>query len=147
MRVVLREDVEKLGRRGEVVKVADGFARNFLLPKGKALAATDGNLKVIEKEKRRYVQRVAKEKGEMEALAQRIAGVSLTLVRKVGEHDVLYGSVTTGDIADGLEKEGIQVDRRRIQLVEPIKSLGIYNVPVKLHAEVRAEVKVWVVKE
>lgn len=147
MRVVLREDVEKLGRRGEVVKVADGFARNFLLPKGKALAATDGNLKVIEKEKRRYVQRVAKEKGEMEALAQRIAGVSLTLVRKVGEHDVLYGSVTTGDIAEGLEKEGIQVDRRRIQLVDPIKSLGIYNVPVKLHAEVRAEVKVWVVKE
>ncbi|MGH9750438.1 MAG: 50S ribosomal protein L9 [Candidatus Polarisedimenticolia bacterium] len=147
MRVVLREDVEKLGRRGEVVKVADGFARNFLLPKGKALAATDGNLKVIEKEKRRYVQRVAKEKGEMETLAQRIAGVSLTLVRKVGEHDVLYGSVTSGDIAEGLEKEGIQVDRRRIQLVEPIKSLGIYNVPVKLHAEVRAEVKVWVVKE
>jgi len=147
MRVVLREDIEKLGRRGEVVKVAAGFARNFLLPKGKALEATDGNLKRIEREKRRYLLRVAKEKEEMEAVARRIEGISLTLVRKVGEHDVLYGSVTSADIAEALEKEGVSIDRRRIQLADPIKSLGIYAVPVKLHPEVRAEIKVWVVKE
>jgi large subunit ribosomal protein L9 len=147
MRVVLREDIDKLGRRGEVVKVAPGFARNFLLPKGKALPATEGNLKRIDREKRRYQQKVAREKDEMEGLARRLEGVSLTLVRKVGEHDVLYGSVTSGDIAEALEKEGIQVDRRRIQLAEPIKSLGIYEVPIKLHPEVRAAIKVWVVKE
>jgi large subunit ribosomal protein L9 len=147
MRVVLREDIEKLGHRGEVVKVAPGFARNFLLPKGKALPATEGNLKRIEREKRRYLQKAAKEKEEMEGLARRLEGVSLTLVRKVGEHDALYGSVTSADLAEALEKEGIQVDRRRIQLAEPIKSLGIYEVPIKLHPEVRAVIKVWVVKE
>lgn len=147
MRIVLTEDIDKLGRRGEVVKVADGYARNFLLPKGKALLATDGNLKTIERQKRRYQVRVAKEKEEMEALARRIGGVSCTLVRKVGEHDVLYGSVTAADIAEYLGREGIVVDKRRIQIGEPIKSLGIYSVPIKLHPEVRAEVKVWVVKE
>jgi len=147
MRIVLKEDIENLGRRGEIVQVAEGYARNFLLPKGKALLATDGNLKVIDREKRRYQVRVAKEKEEMEALARRIAGLSCTLVRKVGENDQLYGSVTGSDIADCLEKEGIAIDKRRIQLQDPIRTLGIYNVPVKLHPEVRAEVKVWVVKE
>lgn len=147
MRIVLTEDIDKLGRRGEIIKVADGYARNFLLPKGKALLATDGNLKTIERQKRRYQVRVAKEKEEMEALARRIAGISCTLVRKVGEQDVLYGSVTAADIAEYLEREGIAVDKRRIQIGEPIKSLGIYSVPIKLHPEVRAEVKVWVVKE
>lgn len=147
MQIVLKEDIEKLGRRGEVVKVADGYARNFLLPFGKALTATPGNLKVIEREKRRYVARLSKEKEENEALAGRIQAVSLTLVRKVGEHDVLYGSVTSADIGEALQKEGIVVDKRRIQLPEPIKALGIYSVPVRLHPEVTAEVKVWVVKE
>lgn len=147
MRVVLKEDIDKLGPRGAIVKVADGYARNFLLPKGKALLATDGNLKTIDREKHRYVVRVAKEKEEMENLARRIGAVSCTLVRKVGEHDVLYGSVTAADIAEYLEREGIAVDKRRIQIGEPIKSLGIYSVPIKLHPEVRAEVKVWVVKE
>jgi len=147
MQIVLKEDIEKLGRRGEVVKVADGYARNYLLPLGKALAATPGNLKVIEREKRRYVARLAKEKGDHESLAGRIQALSLTLVRRVGENDVLYGSVTSSDIAEGLEKEGIVVDKRRIQLVDPIKSLGIYQVPIRLHPEVTAEVKVWVVKE
>ncbi len=147
MQIVLKEDIEKLGRRGEVVKVADGYARNYLLPLGKALPATPGNLKAIEREKRRYVARLAKEKGDNEALAGRIQALSLTLVRKVGENDVLYGSVTSSDIALGLEKEGIVVDKRRIQLVDPIKSLGIYQVPIRLHPEVTAEVKVWVVKE
>ena len=147
MQIVLKEDIDKLGRRGEIVKVADGYARNYLLPLGKALPATAGNLKVIEREKRRYVVRLTKEKEENQALAGRIQGLSLTLVRKVGESDVLYGSVTSGDIAESLSKEGIVVDKRRIQLPEPIKSLGIYTIPIRLHPEVTAEVKVWVVKE
>ena len=147
MQIVLKEDIDKLGRRGEIVKVADGYARNYLLPLGKALPATDGNLKVIEREKRRYVVRLTKEKEENEALARRIQALSLTLVRKVGESDVLYGSVTSGDVAEALSKEGIVVDKRRIQLPDPIKSLGIYTIPIRLHPEVTAEVKVWVVKE
>jgi len=147
MQIVLKEDIEKLGRRGEVVKVADGYARNYLLPFGKALKATLENLKVIEREKRRYGARLLKEKEENEALARRIQAVSLTLVRKVGENDVLYGSVTSADIGESLQKEGIVVDKRRIQLADPIKSLGIYTVPVRLHPEVVADVKVWVVKE
>ena len=144
MQIVLKEDIDKLGRRGEVVKVADGYARNYLLPLGKALPATQGNLKVIEREKRRYVVRLTKEKEENETLSSRIQALSLTLVRKVGEGDVLYGSVTSGDIAEALSKEGIVVDKRRIQLGEPIKSLGIYTVPIRLHPEVTTEVKVWV---
>ncbi|HYS06232.1 MAG TPA: 50S ribosomal protein L9 [Candidatus Dormibacteraeota bacterium] len=147
MQIVLKEDIDKLGRRGEIVKVADGYARNYLLPLGKALPATAGNLKVIEREKRRYVVRLTKEKEENQALAGRIQALSLTLVRKVGESDVLYGSVTSGDVAESLSKEGIVVDKRRIQLPEPIKSLGIYTIPIRLHPEVTAEVKVWVVKE
>ena len=147
MQIVLKEDIDKLGRRGEIVKVADGYARNYLLPLGKALPATAGNLKVIEREKRRYVVRLTKEKEENQTLAARIQALSLTLVRKVGESDVLYGSVTSGDVAESLSKEGIVVDKRRIQLSEPIKSLGIYTIPIRLHPEVTAEVKVWVVKE
>jgi large subunit ribosomal protein L9 len=147
MQIVLKEDIDKLGRRGEVVKVADGYARNYLLPLGKALPATPGNLKVIEREKRRYVVRLSKEKEETEALSSRIQALSLTIVRKVGESDMLYGSVTSGDVAEALSKEGVVVDKRRIQLPEPIKSLGIYTIPIRLHPEVTAEVKVWVVKE
>jgi large subunit ribosomal protein L9 len=147
MQIVLKEDIDKLGRRGEVIKVADGYARNYLLPLGKALPATAGNLKVIEREKRRYVVRLSKEKEENEALSRKIQALSLTLVRKVGENDVLYGSVTSGDIAEALSQEGVGVDKRRIQLQDPIKSLGIYNVPIRLHPEVTTEVKVWVVKE
>ena len=147
MQIVLKEDIEKLGRRGEVVKVADGYARNFLLPHGKALPATPGNLKVIEREKRRYVLRQTKEREENEAVARRIQELQLTLVRKVGENDVLFGSVTSADVAEALAKEGVVVDKRRVQLAEPIKSLGIYGVPIRLHPEVTAEVKVWVVKE
>jgi large subunit ribosomal protein L9 len=147
MRIVLREDIEKLGRRGEVLDVAAGFARNFLLPKGKALPATDGNLKRVEQERRRYVVRQAKEKEEAAVVARRIAGISCTIVRKVGENDQLYGSVTAADIAEFLLKDGVEIDKRRILLEEPIKALGIYTVPVKLHADVTGEVRVWVVKE
>ena len=147
MRVVLREDIDKLGRRGEVHEVAAGYARNFLLPKGKALPATDGNMKRVEQERRRYAVRQAKEKEDAAAIGRRIAGVSCTIVRKVGENDQLYGSVTASDIAEYLAKEGIEIDKRRILLEEPIKALGIYTVPVKLHADVQGEVRVWVVKE
>ena len=147
MRIVLREDIDNLGRRGEVVKVAEGYARNYLLPKGKALPATEGNLKTIEREKRRYVVQQSKEKQEAEALAQRLAAISCTIVRKVGENDMLYGSVTAADVAEHLEKEGIRIDKRRVQIAEPIKSLGIYTIPVRLHSEVTAQLKVWVVKE
>lgn len=147
MRVVLREDIDKLGRRGEIRDVAPGYARNFLLPKGKALAATDGNMKRVEQERRRYAVRQAKEKEDAAAVGRRLAGVSCTIVRKVGENDHLYGSVTASDIAEYLEKEGIAIDKRRILLEEPIKALGIYTIPVKLHSDVQGEVRVWVVKE
>ena len=147
MRIVLREDIDKLGRRGEVLDVADGYARNYLLPKRKALTATDGNLKSIERERRRYIVRQAKEKEEAEIIARRLSSISCTIVRRVGENEVLYGSVTSSDIAEFLEKEGVEVDKRRIQLDQPIKVLGIYPVPIRLHPEVTAEVKVWVVKE
>ena len=147
MRIVLREDVEKLGHRGEVVEVKAGYARNFLLPKKKGLPATDGNLKVVERERRRYVVHQAKEREEAAAIARRLAGISCTIVRKVGENEQLYGSVTASDIAEYLEREGVAVDKRRILLDDPIKALGIYTVPVKVHPEVTGEVRVWVVKE
>jgi len=147
MRIVLRTDVESVGRRGEVVKVADGYARNYLLPKKLALEATPGNLKRIEQERRVQEVHEAKEKQEAEALAARIAQLSCTAVRKVGENEVLYGSVTGADVAELLEKEGFLLDKRKILLEEPIKSLGIYEVPIKLHPQVTASVKVWVVKE
>lgn len=147
MQIVLREDVDKLGRRGDIVDVAVGYARNYLLPKRKALILSDGNLKTIEKERRRYVLHLAKEKEDCLAVAQRLSAISCTIVRKVGENEVLYGSVTAADIADHVAKEGVEIDKRRIQLDEPIKSLGIYTVPIRLHPEVTAEVKVWVVKE
>jgi large subunit ribosomal protein L9 len=149
MRIVLREDVEKLGRRGEIVEVAAGYARNFLLPKGKALQATDGNLKRVEQERRKFAVHLAKEKEDAAAMARRLAGISCTIVRKVGEndHDHLYGSVTPSDIAEYLLKEGVELDKRRILLEEPIKALGIYTIPVRLHPEVSGEIRVWVVKE
>jgi large subunit ribosomal protein L9 len=147
VRIVLRSDVEKLGRRGEIVKVADGFARNYLLPRQLAFEATPGNLKRIEQERRVREVAEAREKQDAEALADRIAQLSLTVVRKVGENDVLYGSVTSADVAALLEKEGIAVDKRKVLLEEPLKSLGIFDVPVRLHPQVTARLKVWVVKE
>jgi large subunit ribosomal protein L9 len=147
MQVLLREDMEKLGRRGDVVKVAPGYARNFLLPKRLAVRVTPGNMKLIEQEQRAMTVRYDKEKHTGEELARRLAQVSCTIVKKVGEQDMLYGSVTTHEIGQVLEKEGIQIDRRRIQLDEPIKALGVYTVPIKVHPEVTAELKVWVVRE
>ncbi|HZE89891.1 MAG TPA: 50S ribosomal protein L9 [Verrucomicrobiae bacterium] len=147
MRIILREDVEKLGRRGEVVKVAPGYGRNYLLPKGLAYLHTAGNEKRVEQERRFLNVKLAKEKQAAEDLARRISQLSLTIVRKVGENETLYGSVTNGDIGEALEKEGFGIDKRKILLEEPIKTLGIYTVAVRLHADVNAELKVWVVKE
>lgn len=147
MKLVLRQDIDKLGKRGEVVKVSDGYGRNFLLPKQLALPATPGNLKRVELERRGVEVKHVRERQEAEDLARRLAAVSCTVARKVGENDALYGSVTNADIAAFLEKEGFGLDKRKIVLEEPIKALGIYAVPVRLHPEVTAEIKVWVVKE
>ena len=147
MEVILREDVDKLGRRGEVVKVADGYGRNFLLPRGMALPVTDANKAVVDRERKVHAARMAKEKAELETLAERLNGMRYIAPRKVGEHDVLYGSVTSGDIAEFLRAKGIDIDKRKIQLEEPIKHLGDYEVKIKLHPEVTATVKVLVTKE
>jgi large subunit ribosomal protein L9 len=147
MEVILREDVEKLGARGELVTVADGYARNFLLPQKKAVAATDSNRKIVEQERDAHLRREAKLKTEFEGVAKLLTGTVVTLAQKVGENDHLFGSVTTQNIADALEKLNFHIDRRKIHLEEPIRTLGEFKVPVRLHREVTAEITVNVVKE
>ena len=147
MEVILRDHVENVGKRGEVVKVANGYARNFLLPRKLALLATPGNLKQIERERVKLDAREAEEKGGAEAIATRMAGIEAVISRKVGETGALYGSVTTADIAEVLAKQGFETDRRKIGLREPIKQLGEYTVPVKLHREVIVQLPVKVVAE
>jgi large subunit ribosomal protein L9 len=147
MKIVLREDVDKLGRRGDVVTVATGYARNYLIPKRMAFLATRENLLRVEKEKKLLELKRVQEHDEARRLAERLAEVSCTIVKKAGEEETLYGSVTSAEIAAALEKEGISIDKRKIQMDEPIKALGIYTIPVHIHPEVSGEVKVWVVKE
>lgn len=147
MEVILREDVDKLGRRGEVVKVAEGYGRNFLLPRGLALVVNEANKAMIQKERKQHELRMAKEKAEFQAVADRINGIRFVAPRKVGENDILYGSVTSGDIADFLKGKGVEIDKRKVQLEEPIKKLGEHEVQVKLHPEVSARLKVLVTKE
>jgi large subunit ribosomal protein L9 len=147
MEVILKEDIEKLGHRGDVVKVTEGYGRNFLLPKKLAIEATKGNKNVIEAMKSAAVRKSAAEKSEAEILAKQFADVAIQFSRKTGEKDHLFGSVTSGDIADALNAKGFNLDRRKIQLEEPIKSLGEFDVPVKLHRDVTARVKVTVSKE
>ena len=147
MEVILREDVEKLGSRGDVVKVAPGYARNFLLPKRLAVAATESNKKIVEQERQAHLRKEAKLKSEAEDLAKLMLGVAITIKQKAGEADQLFGSVTAKDIADALAAKNYQIDRRKIQLAEPIKQLGEYKVPVKLHKDVKVEVSVLVAKE
>jgi large subunit ribosomal protein L9 len=147
MDVILREDVDKLGRIGEVVTVKDGYARNFLLPRGLAYAATDGNRRRLEAEQRQRDRRAALAAGEARELAVKLEAVSLSFTMKAGEGDKLFGSVTAADIADRLGAEGFTVDKRAVDLPEPIKALGAYKVPVRLHADVKPEIRVWVVKE
>ena len=147
MEVILRADVDKLGRRGEVVKVTEGYGRNFLLPRGLALVVNEANKAMIAKERKSHELRMAKEKAEFQAVADRINGIRFVAPRKVGENDMLYGSVTSGDIADFLKGKGVEIDKRKVQLEEPIKKLGEHEVQVKLHPEVSARLKVLVTKE
>lgn len=147
MEVILKEDVPKLGSRGDVVKVAEGYGRNFLLPKKLAIEATTANKAVIEQMKVASVRKSAKEKSDAELLAKQYEGVSLTFTRRAGEHDALFGSVTSSDIAHELEGRGFKIDRRKIELDQPIKNIGETSVPIKLHKEVTTNIKVTVVKE
>ncbi|MBV9075526.1 MAG: 50S ribosomal protein L9 [Acidobacteria bacterium] len=147
MEVILKEDIEKLGHRGDIVKVAEGYGRNYLLPRKKAIEANRANKTVIEQMKAAAVRKSAKEKTESEALAKQLNELQLTFERKVGEKDHLFGSVTSADIASALEGKGYSIDRRKIHLDDPLKSLGEFHVPVKLHREVTAHVKVTVGRE
>lgn len=147
MEVILREDVTNLGRRGDIVKVAEGYGRNFLLPREKAVAVNAANKAMVEKEKRAAVARAAKEKGDAEELATRIATLRFVAPRKVGENEQLYGSVTSGDVADFLKGKGIDLDKRKVQLEDPVKRLGDHEVKIKVHPEVVATLKVLVTKE
>ena len=147
MEVILREDVDKLGHRGQVMKVADGYARNFLLPKRLAVAASESNKKIVEQERQAALRREAKEAADAADLGKMVETVNITIAQKAGDNDQLFGSVTSKDIAEALEKQNYQIDRRKIQLPEPIKTLGEFKVPIRLHRDVTVEVTVHVVKE
>lgn len=147
MEVILKEDVAKLGSRGDVVKVAEGYGRNFLLPRKLAIEASSSNKKVIEQMKAAAVRRSAKEKAQAEELAKQFDGVAVNFARRAGEHDQLFGSVTSGDVADALDKKGFNIDRRKVQLHEPLRTLGEFTVPIKLHKDVTAHLKVVIEKE
>jgi len=147
MEVILREDVEKLGIRGEVVKVAPGYARNYLLPKKLAVAANESNKKIVEQERQAHLRKEVKLKSEAEDLSKLLTGVSVTIAQKAGENDQLFGSVTAKDVAEALAAKNFIIDRRKIHLEEPIRQLGEFKVPVRLHKDVTAEVDVLVVKE
>jgi len=147
MEVILREDVEKVGARGAVVKVADGYARNYLLPKRLAVAATDSNKKIVEQERDAHLRREAKLQSEAEGLGQLLSNVVLTFKRRVGENDQLFGSVTAKDIADALEAQKYHVERRRVLLEEPIHALGEHTVTLRLHRDVTGQIKVVVEPE
>ena len=147
MEVILRQHVDNLGRRGDVVKVADGYARNYLLPRQLALAVTAANKRQIERERKIFDAREAEEKQQAEALAERLGQIEIEIARRVGENNALYGSVTSADVATALEAKGFTVDKRKIVLAEPLKAVGEVTVPVKIHREVTAQVKVKVVPE
>ncbi len=147
MEVILRQAVDNLGHTGDVVKVSPGYARNFLLPRGLAYEATTGNKKRLEQERNRLEAAEGERKGKASELATRIEQASLTFSARVGEEGKLFGSVGAADIAAELEKQGLHVEKRQIDLHEPIKALGVYRVPVRLHADVKPEVRVWVIKQ
>ena len=147
MEVILREDVDKLGARGQMVKVAAGYARNFLLPRRMAVAATESNKKIVEQERQAHLRREAKEQADAADLGKMMGSVEVTIAQKAGEADQLFGSVTAADVVAALEKLGYTIDRRKVILEEPIKTLGDFKVTVKLHREVAIEIPVHVVKE
>jgi large subunit ribosomal protein L9 len=147
MELILKQDVKGIGKAGDKVKVKDGFARNYLLPNNLALPLTDQNLKILEEDKKRKAKQTEKEKAEAMELVKKLSGLSVNVAVQVHEDEKLYGSVTAQNIYDALKDDGIEIDKRSIILPEPIKTLGIYDVPVKLHAEVETTIKVWVVKK
>ena len=147
MEVILREDIEKLGTRGQLVKVAAGYARNFLLPKRLAVPATDANRKIVEQERQAHLRREAKESADAQDLAKLMAAVTVTIAQKAGENEQLFGSVTSRDIGEALEKQGYTIDRRKILLSDPIRQLGEYKVAIRLHREVTVEIAVNVIRE
>jgi large subunit ribosomal protein L9 len=147
MEIILRETIDNLGRAGQVVKVADGYARNYLLPKKLAYPATAGNLKVIEAERQSLLRKEAKQKDDAEKLLKMLEGVEITIRRKVGEHDVLYGSVTNSDIAEELEKKGFQIEKRKIHMEDHVKTVGEFSIPVRLFKDVTAHIKLKVEPE
>ncbi|HAP36153.1 MAG TPA: 50S ribosomal protein L9 [Bacteroidetes bacterium] len=147
MKVILRQNYSQLGNIGDVVEVKNGFARNFLIPRSIAFRATEGNLKALEQEKIQLARKEEKVIQDSEKLAAQLGSVSLTITMKVGEDDKLFGAVTSQMIAESLTEKGYSIDKRIIELEEPIKTLGIFEVPVKLHSKVSAKVKVWVVRE
>ena len=147
MEVILREDIDKLGNRGQVVRVAAGYARNFLLPRRLAVEANAANKKIVEQERQAHLRKEAKLKTEAEDLGKLVTGLSVTIAQKAGEQDQLFGSVTAKDIADALAARNFTIDRRKVHLEEPIKQLGEFKVPLRLHKDVTAEITVTVVKE
>ncbi|HWP03493.1 MAG TPA: 50S ribosomal protein L9 [Gemmatimonadaceae bacterium] len=147
MEVILKQSVEKLGNPGDVVKVSAGYARNYLIPRGIAVEATAGNRKRIEQQRQRLEAAEAARRESAQTLAERLSQVSLTFAARVGEEGKLFGSVTASDILHRLEELGYELEKRQIDLHEPIKTLGVYRVPIRLHADVRAEIKVWVIKQ
>lgn len=147
MQIILQEDVDKLGNRGEVIEVAEGYARNFLLPRKLALPATPGNMKRLDRMRTTFAKREATERGDAKKLAELLNGVTLSIARKAGESDHLFGSVTTADISEALAAQSFIVDRKKIQLADSIKTLGEYQVPIKLHRDVVANVKLNIVRE
>jgi len=147
MQVILLENVPSLGKAGDLVKVSDGHGRNYLIPQKKAVLATEKSLKVIEHQKRQVQQRMEKTKKDAEKMAQQIEKLSCTFTKAVGESGKVFGSVTSMDIENYLKENGMEVDRKKISLEEPIKNLGMFTVPIKLHPEVAAHLKVWVVQE
>ena len=147
MEVILREDIDKLGSRGQLVKVAAGYARNFLLPKRLAVAATDANRKIVEQERQAHLRREAKETADAQELGKLMASVTVTIAQKAGENEQLFGSVTSRDIGEALEKQGYTIDRRKILLADPIRQLGEHKVTIRLHREVTIEIPVNIVRE
>lgn len=147
MEVILREHVDNLGRRGDVVKVAAGYARNFLLPRKLALAFNENNRRQIERERKLAEARELEERSQAQAYAERLGQLDVAIARRVGENNVLYGSVTSGDVAQALAAKGFEIDKRKITLADPLKALGDYTLPVRVHRDVTAEIKVRVVPE
>jgi large subunit ribosomal protein L9 len=147
MKIILRQDVKKLGRRGDALEVAEGYARNFLLPQSLALEATPQNIEILERQSEREAKQLEKEKKETSLLGEKLEKLSCTLSRQAGEDEKLFGSVTASHIASALKKEGIEIDKKNIELEKPIRELGVYTVLIKLSHEVKAKLKVWVVKK